>query len=88
MRKKAAAWKSYTKPAMVEMVLNTLPQMTAEIAAPLCNVKRVQMISTGDGEIGVSKLTREVLDIVSRLPIMVEQLTGVNISDSCREKKH
>jgi len=90
MRKKAAAWKQYGDSAMVEMVLETLPKMTAEVAAPLSNVKKVQMICTGDGEVGVSKLTREVLDIVCRLPNMVEHLTGVGISDAFKHgpKKH
>ena len=33
--KKADAWKEYQEAAMVDMVLQTLPKVAAEIAAPL-----------------------------------------------------
>lgn len=38
------------------------------------------MVSSGGSEVGVAKLTGEVLDIMTRLPMTVEKLTGVNIS--------
>lgn len=38
------------------------------------------MVSNGKGEIGASKLTGEILDIVARLPKAVESLTGIDIS--------
>jgi len=33
----------------------------------------------GNGQVGVSKLTNEVLAIMERLPVLVEGLTGVNV---------
>ncbi len=42
---------------MIEMVLNTLPKIAAEIAAPLCNVERIKIVSGEGGEIGISRLT-------------------------------
>ena len=41
MRKKALAWKQYQEAAMVDMVLKTLPQIAAEIAAPLARANKV-----------------------------------------------
>ena len=41
MRKKAEAWKLYKDAAMVDMVLETLPKIAAEVAAPLCEAKKV-----------------------------------------------
>ena len=38
------------------------------------------MVSSGKSEIGASKLTGEVLDIIAKVPQVVSQLTGVNIT--------
>lgn len=86
MRKKAEAWKLYQDAAMVDMVLETLPKIAAEVAAPLCSANKISMISTGDGEIGASKLTGEIMDIVARLPLIVEQMTGVKMSDALKSR--
>ncbi len=58
----------------------TLPKIAAEIAAPLSSTKKITMVSDGSGEVGASRLTNEVMDIVERIPKLVEDLTGVNIS--------
>merc|ERR1711892_780976 len=79
MRKKALAWQQYQEAAMVDMVLKTLPQIAAEIAAPLARANKVTMVSSGGGEIGAAKLTGEVLDVVRRLPAVVEAMTGVQL---------
>ena len=54
--------------------------MAAEVAAPLSQTKKVTMVSIGKGDIGAAKLTTEVLDVVERIPNVVEGLTGVNIT--------
>jgi len=84
MARKADAWKDYQEAAMVDMVLETLPKITAEVAAPLAQTKKLVMVSSGKGEIGASKITNEVLDIVTNLPKMVESITGVDISKSMK----
>ncbi len=45
---------------MVDMVLKALPKIAAQVAAPLNSVNKITMVSNGDGEIGVSKLTGTV----------------------------
>lgn len=86
MVKKADAWKDYQEAAMVDMVLSTLPKIAAEVAGPLSSAKKVTMVSSGKGEVGAAKLTGEVLDVVSKLPEMVEKLTGVDISKAMKQK--
>jgi len=54
--------------------------MAAEIAAPLSHAKKLTMVSAGSSEVGVSKITTEVLQVVERLPKMVEGITGVDIA--------
>ena len=41
------------------------------------------MVSIGKGDVGASKLTGEVLDVMERLPKSVESLTGVDITKVC-----
>lgn len=80
MAKKADAWKEYKEAAMVDMMLQTLPKVAAEIAAPLSQTKKITLVSSGDGEVGASKITGEVLDIMVKVPDMVNKMTGVDIT--------
>ncbi|XP_013786874.1 flotillin-1-like [Limulus polyphemus] len=84
MAKKADAFKEYNKAAMIDMMLETLPKVAAEVATPLTQCKRVVMVSGDGGDVGASKLTGEVLDIINRVPETVEKLTGVNIANSLK----
>lgn len=83
MAKKAEAWKEYKDAAMIDMFLDVLPRMAAEVAAPLSQAKKVTMVSTGNGEVGAAKLTGEVLDIVNKVPELVKSMTGVDIAKVC-----
>jgi len=86
MIKKADAWKEYQEAAMVDMVLQTLPKVAAEIAAPLTRARKVTMVSAGDGDVGAAKLTGEVIDVINKLPAMIDNLTGVDIKKAMRVK--
>ncbi len=50
------------------------------MAAPLSACKKVTMVSSGDGAVGASKLTGELLDIVVKLPKAMEEMTGIDIT--------
>ncbi|CAG0896556.1 unnamed protein product [Cyprideis torosa] len=80
MAKKADAWREYKDAAIVDMMLETLPKVAAEIAAPLAQAKKVTMVTTGKGEVGAAKLTGEVLEIMTRMPQMIKQMTGVDMT--------
>ncbi|MGH0176843.1 UNVERIFIED_CONTAM: hypothetical protein FKN15_007284 [Acipenser sinensis] len=80
MSKKAEAFKQYKEAAMVDMLLEKLPLIAEEISKPLSEAKKVTMVSSGNGDVGVAKLTGEVLDIMKRLPEAMEKLTGVSIT--------
>nr|CAH7763334.1 unnamed protein product [Callosobruchus chinensis] len=82
MAKKAEAWKEYKEAAMVDMFLDVIPKIAAEVAAPLSQAKKITMVSSGNAEVGAAKLTGEVLDIVNRVPLLVKSMTGVDISRS------
>ena len=39
------------------------------------------MVSDGSGEVGAARITGEVLDIMTRVPDMVNKMTGVDVSN-------
>merc|ERR1712226_1014391 len=84
LRMKAQAFKQYKEGALVDLVLKTMPQVAAEIAAPLNNAKKIDMIASGDGEIGASRVANEVLMIMQQIPKVVEGMTGIDITEDLR----
>lgn len=60
-------------------------QVAAEVAAPLCQAKKITMVASGDGEIGAAKLTGEVLDIMAKVPMLVKSLTGIDMAQVCAQ---
>ncbi|XP_022173319.1 flotillin-1 [Myzus persicae] len=79
--KKAEAWREYKKAAIINMVLEALPKLAAEVAAPFENTKKITMVASGDGDVGAVRLTNEIIQIVNKVPEMVTTLTGVKIND-------
>lgn len=79
MGKKAEAWREYKEAAIVDMMLETLPKVAAEVAAPLTQTHKIRMVAGGNGEVGVAKLTRELLAVVAEVPTLVSSMTGVDI---------
>ncbi|KAM8954201.1 flotillin-1 [Pelodytes ibericus] len=86
MAKKAEAFHDYQEAAVVDMLLEKLPEVVEEISKPLTQVKKIKMISSGGSEVGVAKMTGEVLEILNRLPEAVERLTGISINQSGYKK--
>merc|ERR1712127_7225 len=81
MAKKADAWKEFQEAAIVDMMLKVLPSVAAEIGTPLAKCRGITMVSDGTGPVGASKITGEVLEIMSSLPAMVKTMTGVDITN-------
>ncbi|VDP82862.1 unnamed protein product [Schistosoma mattheei] len=65
--------------AKLDMVLQSLPKIAAEISSPLTKCDKVTMICTGEGDIGVSKLTGELFTIMNSLPNLIHTMTGLDI---------
>ena len=63
-----------------------LPKVAAEVAAPLTKAKKITMISDNASELGASKITQEVLDIMNKIPDTVNKMTGVDISQQMANK--
>jgi len=79
MAKKADAWKEYQEAALVDMMLQVLPKIAAEVSAPIAQTNKITMVSDGTGPVGAANVTREVLEIMESLPQTVKKMTGVDI---------
>ncbi len=81
MAKKAASWKEYNQAAVLQLILQTLPEIAQAIAQPLSKTDSITIVSTGnDGSgAGASKVTRDVAEIMAQLPPIVEGLSGLDL---------
>jgi flotillin len=82
--KKADAWQQYTQAAILQQLLDKLPEIASAIAQPLAKTDRIVVISSGgDGQdgSGASKVTRDVTNMVAQVPEVIEALTGISLID-------
>merc|ERR1719245_1763182 len=79
MRMKASAYKQYGDAAILSLVLESLPQIAAEVSAPLAKTDEIVLIGGSD------RTTAEVSKLVGTLPPAVQALTGVDISGALGE---
>ncbi len=74
MMKKAEAYRMYNEAAVLQMIVEKLPQIAEQVAAPLAKTEKIVMI----GDAG-SKMTRSITDIIAQVPEVAQALTGVDI---------
>jgi len=81
MAKKADSWKEYNQAAVIQLVLQSLPEIAQAIAAPLAKTESITIVSSGGegGGAGASKVTKDVADILAQLPPIVESLSGIDL---------
>lgn len=80
MEKKAAAWQKYNQAALIQQLIEALPQVAGAIAAPLSKTDRIVVISNGDGAgTGAAKVSADIASIIAQVPATVEALTGVDL---------
>jgi len=82
MKKKAISWKEYGQAAIIEQLIESLPQIADAVAQPLSKTDRIVVIGQGgnaDQGAGTNRITRDVTNIISQLPDVVEALTGIDI---------
>jgi flotillin len=78
MRKKAESFKQYNEAAVIQMIVEILPQLAGKISEPLAKTEKIVIINSGNGPGGgASKLTGDITQIISQLPPVLESLTGV-----------
>lgn len=80
MDKKAQAWKQYNEAAVAQLVIEKLPEIVRGVSEPLSKTEKIVIVNTGGSDgTGVSKVTRDVTNIVAQLPPIIAGLTGVDL---------
>merc|ERR1719369_657785 len=74
MRMKASAYKQYGDAAIMSLVLEALPQIAAEVTAPLAKIDEIVLVG------GADKTSHEVNKLVGTLPPAIQALSGVDIT--------
>lgn len=83
MEKKAAAWKQYNQAAIIQQIVEALPQLASAISEPLAKTDRIVIISNGDGQgAGASKISGDITSIIAQMPATIEALTGLDLAES------
>lgn len=77
MDKKAAAFAAYNDAAVIQLIIDKLPEIATALAAPMSNINDLSIISTD----GASALPKAVADNFGQLDKVLSKTTGVSISD-------
>ena len=80
MKEKAEAYRMYGEAAVLEMIISRLPEIAHNIAEPLTKLDKMVVIDNG-GQGGAGKVTRNVTNILSELPEVVDTLTGIDLKE-------
>lgn len=80
MKERAEAYKSYEEAAVLQMIIEKLPELAKNVAEPLSKTDKMVIIDNG-GQGGASKVTKNVTNMMAEMPEVVESLTGVNIME-------
>ena len=82
MNVKAEAFQEYNQAAVVDKLLTGLPEIVRALAAPLSQIDKVTIVSTGNGDAaGAYKLTGDMTKIAAQVPALFEALSGMQMSE-------
>jgi flotillin len=84
MRVKAAAYHEYNQAAVLDKVISNLPEIVRAIAEPLAKVDKISIVSTGGpngSNLGASRVTGDVVNMLAQVPAILEALTGTRMAD-------
>src|SRR5690242_7370589 len=82
MNVKAEAYQEYNQAALVDKLITSLPEVVRAMAAPLANVDKITVVSTGNGDAaGMSKVTGDLAKMAAQVPALFETLSGMQMSE-------
>jgi flotillin len=82
MNVKAEAYQEYNQAAVVDKLITGLPEIVRALAAPLANVDKITIVSTGNGDAaGMNKITGDITKIAAQVPALFETLSGMPLSE-------
>ncbi len=82
MNVKAEAFQEYNQAAVVDKLITSLPEVVKALAAPLANVDKITIVSTGNGHsAGMNKITGDITEMAAQVPALFEALSGMQMSE-------
>jgi flotillin len=82
MNVKAEAYQQFNQAAIVDKLISSMPEVVKALAAPLANVDRITVVSTGNGDsAGMSKITGDMTKMAAQIPALFETLSGMPLQE-------
>lgn len=83
MSQKADAYSMYNQAALLDKLLQNIPELARALSEPLSKVDKITIVSTGDGKsgFGASQITNDMTKMAAQVPALFESLTGMKIGD-------
>ena len=82
MNVKAEAYQEYNQAAVVDKLISNMPEIVKALAAPLANIDKITIVSTGNGDAsGMHKITGDMTAMAAQIPALFETLSGMKVSD-------
>jgi flotillin len=82
MNVKAEAFQEYNQAAVIDKLLTGLPEVVRALSAPLSNIDKITIVSTGNGDsAGMHKITGDITQMAAQIPALFETLSGMKMSD-------
>ncbi len=86
MNVKAEAYQEFNQAAIVDKLITSMPEMVRALAAPLANVDKITIVSTGNGDsAGMHKITGDITEMAAQIPALFETLSGMPLQRAVRE---
>jgi flotillin len=82
MNVKAEAYQEFNQAAIVDKLITNMPEVVRALAAPLANVDKITIVSTGNGATsGMHKITGDITEMAAQIPALFETLSGMKMSE-------
>ena len=82
MNVKAEAYQEYNQAAILDKLITIMPEVVRALAAPLANVDKITIVSTGNGTTaGMNKITGDITEMAAQIPALFETLSGMQLSE-------
>lgn len=86
MEKKAEAMQKYGEAAILEMIVNILPDVAKAVAEPISSISDVKIIG-GDSS-GINNMSSNVPVVLAQVMESVKEATGIDINEIVRAKTY
>jgi len=82
MNVKAEAYQEFNQAAIVDKLISSMPDVVRALAAPLANVDKITVVSTGSGDsAGLNKITGDLTKMAAQIPALFETLSGMPLHE-------